>query len=352
MSKPASNPINNAMSASNSSSNSPTILQGFILPGLPQPLLTPNANPGYQKLRDAFTQVAKRIDELNPDVIMIYSTMWPSILGHQIQGRKKIEWTHVDDDFHDLGSIRYSFDMDADLAREICKNGETRGLQMKFVDYHGFPLDTGSVVALELINKNNKRPAVIVSSNIYADRAETVVLAKACRDALKEQNKTAVAIVVSTLSNRLHQTVIDPKDDKINSLKDNEWNQKVLEFLSKGRLEDVAQLSRQIQKEARVKKVNNFKPMWWLSSVMGPHNRYTGEVLAYEAVYGTGSAVVSLTPAAEAARDLEFDEDSPDHYMGERNVLASAGGAGSGAQGMSSQTLNAGAAEDDVEDGQ
>lgn len=313
------------------------ILKGFVLPGLPQPLLTPDANPGYKKLRQAFDKVGEEIEILNPDVILIYSTMWASILGHQIQAREVIEWTHVDDDFHDLGSIPYKFHMDSSLAKSIAHYGEQRGLQMRATDYHGFPLDTGSVVALKLINPKNKFKSVIFSSNIYADRAETVVLAKAAADALKEQGKKAVAIIISTLSNRLHQELINPKDDKINSLKDNEWNLKILEFLGKGRLEDVAQLSRQIQKEARVKKVNNFKPLWWLSTLMGAHNRYQGEVLAYETVYGTGSAVIGLTPTEHAARDLEFDEDSPENFAGERNVLSS-----TESQGMSSQTLDAG----------
>ncbi len=321
------------------------ILKGFVLPGLPQPLLTPNANPGYAKLRQAFDQVAAEIEVLKPDVILIYSTMWPSVLGHQVQAREVCEWVHVDEEFHDLGSIPYKFTMDSKLAKAIVAAGTKRGLHMKSVDYHGFPIDTGSVVAMKLVNPGQKIPAVIFSSNMYADRAETVVLGKAVLDGLKEQNKKAVAIIVSTLSNRLHAKFIDPKDEKIHSLKDQEWNQKILEFLGKGRLEDVAQLSRQIHKEARVKKVNNFKPFWWLSTVMGPHNRYKGEVLAYEPVYGTGSAVIGLEPTEYAARDLEFDEDSPDVYGGERNVLADAAGVG----GMSSQSTNPGFQDEDVQ---
>ncbi len=311
------------------------ILKSYVLPGLPQPLLTPHANPGYQKIRSAFDQVKNEIENLNPDVLVVYSTMWPSILGHQIQCREFLEWTHVDEEFHDLGSIHYKMKMDSLLGKEYVQQGKARGLQMKVVDYHGFPVDTGTVVAHQLVNPDNKFPMVVVSSNIYADRAETVVLGKAGADALRLQNKKAVAIIVSSLSNRLHPQFIDPKDDKINSLKDQEWNLKIIEFLEQGRLEDVAQLSRQIHKEARVKKVGNFKPFWWLSSIMGAHNRYQGQVLAYEALYGVGAAVVGLTPAQFAARDLEFDEDSPDVYTGERNVLADD-------HSMSSQTLNPG----------
>lgn len=326
------------------------ILKAFVMPGLPHPLLCPETHAGYHRLRQAFEKAGQEIEDLRPDVLLIYSTMWPSVLGHQVQARAVCEWTHVDEEFHDLGSIPYRVQMDSELARDIVEAGVKRGLHMKSVDYHGFPIDTGSVVTMKLANRGQKIPAVILSSNIYADRAETVVLGKAVLDGLKAQNKKAVAIVVSTLSNRLHSKFISPEDEKIHSLKDQEWNLKILEFLEKGRLEDVAQLSRQIQKEARVKKVNNFKPFWWLSSVMGAHNRYQGEVLAYEAVYGTGSAVIGLTPAASAARDLEFDEDSPEVYTGERNVLADTGLNGgmvsgeafSGSQGMSSQTLNAG----------
>lgn len=314
------------------------ILKAFVLPGLPQPLLTPDAHPGYRKLRNAFEKAASEIEALKPDVLLIYSTMWPSVLGHQVQARSLCEWVHVDEEFHDLGSIPYRFQMDSKLAGAIVEAGTQRGLHMKAVNYHGFPIDTGSVVAMKLVNPDQKIPAVIFSSNMYADRAETIVLGKAVVESLKAQNKKAVAVIVSTLSNRLHSRFITPEQEKIHSLKDQEWNQKILEFLSKGRLEDVAQLSRQIHREARVKKVNNFKPFWWLSAVMGAHNRYQGEVLAYEPVYGTGSAVIGLTPTEYAARDLEFDEDSPEVFSGERNVLADA----SQMNGMSSQTLNPG----------
>src|SRR6185312_5897764 len=174
---------------------------------------------------------------------------------------------------------------------------------------------------LKLINPNNRLPAVIVSSNIYSDRAETLVLGKAGRDALEKSGKKAIAISITSLSNRLHDHFVDPKDDRINSLKDQEWNQKFLEFLAAGRLEDVSQLSRQFHKEARVNKVANFKPFWWLAAIMGQTNLYAGEVLEYQPIYGSGAAVIGLTPSPRAARDLEFDESDPETFAGERNVL-------------------------------
>lgn len=301
--------------------HSKNILKGFVLPGLPHILLAPDQNPGWMKVRKSFDLVKQSIDELNPDVLLVYSTYWPSVLGHQVLTRPMSEWVHVDDQFHALGSIPYKIKGDEELGNKIVSQCKERGLYAKSVNYNGFPIDTGAVVVHQLVNKDNKRPMIVVSSNVYSDRAETVVFGKAARDAIEVSGKTAVAIVVTSLSNRLHSDIVEPKDDRIHSLKDHEWNQKFLEFMAEGRLEDASQLSRQFHREARVHKVANFKPFWWLSAVMGQNNLYTGEVLSYEPIYGTGAAVVGLSPSHKAARDLEFDENDPEVYKGERNVL-------------------------------
>lgn len=310
------------MSEESQSENYNPILESFMVSGLPHILLCPEKNPGWQKVRRAMDEVAKQIESLDPDVILVYSTYWSSVIGHQLQARKVAKWTLVDEVFHDLGSLPYELHFDSELADLYNQENKNRGLQSRTVDYEGFPIDTGSVVALNLLDPMGKRKAVVVSSNIYSDRAETIVLGKAARAALEKSGKTAVAVVVSSLSNRLLPLEFDPANDHIFSQKDEEWNRKLLEYLEEGRLEDVSQLSRQVHKEARVQKVNNFKPFWWLAAVSGQHNRYKGEVLAYEAIQGTGAAVVGLSAAHVAAQDLEYDEDDPENYAGERNVLS------------------------------
>ena len=300
----------------------PAPIRALIVPGLPQPLLAPEQNEGWGRLRRGFEAAREEIAASGADLLIVYSTMWPSIIGHQIQADPRPTWVHVDELFHDLGSIPYQFRMDPAFAEAWSEAAKARGLQSRTVAYHGFPIDTGSVVALKLLNPNNELPAVICSSNVYADRAETLVFGKACRDAIEQQGRRAVVVVVMTLSNRLFTDFIDPKDDHVHSLKDDEWNRKILEFLEQGRLEDTAQLSREIQKQIRVRKVVNFKPLWWLSAVMGQHNRYQGKVHAYAPIYGTGGAVVSLVPTERGIGDKEYDEEDVDRFKGDRDVLS------------------------------
>lgn len=295
---------------------------GALVTGLPHPLLVPGSNPGYGRLATAFGAAWDRLREAGADVLVVYSTMWPSVIGHQVVADPEPTWVHVDELFHELGSMPYRFRVDAELAHAIVASGRQRGLTMRDVAYSGFPIDTGSVVALKLLTPHNEVPAVILSSNVYADRAETIVLGKAVADAVRGLGRRPAAIVVSSLSNRLFTDFIDPAEDHIHSPKDDEWNRKLLEFLAAGRLEDAAQLSRVIQQQIRVKKVVNFKPFWWWSAAMGAHNRYDGVVHAYEPIMGTGAAVVSLIPKADGVGDKEFDEDDVERWQGDRGVIA------------------------------
>jgi reactive intermediate/imine deaminase len=296
-----------------------TLVGGFIVPGMPHPLLAPQKNAGWQNIRDSFAKLRDKIASLDAELLVLYSTQWPSVIGHQIQADPEPHWVHVDPEWHELGDMPYDFRIDAEFAKHYQRCAEKRGLHARTVAYQGFPIDTGSIVALKLLNPDNARQATIVSCNMYADRAETLVLGKAARDAIDESGKRTVAVAVSAFSNRLHTQPMEAKDDHISSLKDDEWNRKILQFLAEGRLEDVSQLARQFTREANAD--NKFKAIWWLASLMGQHNSYQGQVHAYEAIWGTGAGVVSLEPASIASGEQEFDEDDVEFYGGDRNVL-------------------------------
>src|ERR1051326_4545272 len=119
------------------------VIASFVLPYMPHPLLVPDANPAYRRLRDAYGEVRQRITDLKPDLLLIYSTQWPSVIGHQVQTDPAPEWTYVDQEWHELGSIPYKFRMDAAFGQAYIAAGQTRGLEMRTVDYTGFPFATG-----------------------------------------------------------------------------------------------------------------------------------------------------------------------------------------------------------------
>lgn len=297
------------------------VVRGLVVPGKPHPLLAPEQNEGWHSLRDSFDRVRRELESVEADLLLVYSTQWLSVIGHQVQADPEPEWVHVDQEWHALGSMPYRFRMDADFGAAYAAAARARGLHARTVAYRGFPIDTGTVVALKLLNPDNRLPASVVSCNMYADRAETLVLGKAAADALKRTGKRAVAVAVTALSNRHFTRVLDPAEDRIHSLKDDEWNRKILEILGEGRLEDVSQLARQFSTQANGDQ--KMKAIWWLAAVMGQSNSYEGHVYDYQAVWGTGAALVGLTPSATAASTLEFDEEDVEVFGGDRGVLDS-----------------------------
>jgi len=293
---------------------------GLIAPGKPQILLAPEQNAGWQSMRDSFAKARRAIEALDPDLLLIYSTQWPSIIGHQMQADPNPKWRLVDQDFHALGTMHYDLRMDEEYAHAYESCAKARGLTARTVAYRGFPVDTGTIVALQLLNPDNAIPAGVVSCNMYADRGETIVLGKAAVDAVKQTGRRAVAIAVTALSNRMWTEWIEPSEDRIHSRKDDEWNRKLLELLEEGRLEDVSQLARQFTSQAHAD--SKLKAIWWLSACLGENNDFRGEVFDYQAVWGTGAALVGLTPDTAKGLDLEYDEDGTEFYKGDRNVLS------------------------------
>ena len=285
-----------------------SILRAFIVSGQPHPYLAPEKNDGWASLRRSFEAVGKEIARSGAELMLVYSTQWFSVIGHLFQIDPKPSWTLVDQNWYEFGEIPYEFRVDPEFGKLYCRICKEHGMQAATVAYHGFPVDTGTVVALKLLNPDNAVPASMVSCNIYAEREETRALGFAARAAIEAYGKKTIVVCVTNLSNRYEVADIDPANDRISSQKDDEWNRKILEMLGEGRLEDVAQVARDFAREANADM--GFKAIWWLGAVMGEHNKYDGKVWDYQPVWGTGNAIVELTPNERKQIDWEkeFDE--------------------------------------------
>lgn len=283
------------------------IEKAYIVPGQPHIYLAPDRNPGWASLRQSYEAVGREIAKSGAELLLVYSTQWFSVIGHLFQVDPQPEWTLVDQNWYEFGEIPYEFRIDPKFGELYCSIVRERGMQASTVNYHGFPVDPGTVVALKLLNPGNAIPASVVSCNIYAERDESRALGFAGREAIERYGRKTIVVCVTNLSNRYEVGEIDPAKDRISSAKDDEWNRKILEMFGEGRLEDVAQVAREFGREANADM--GFKAIWWLAALMGEHNRYDGRVWDYQPVWGTGSAIVELTPSTkELDFEKEFDE--------------------------------------------
>ena len=283
------------------------IQRAYIVPGQPHILLAPEKNKGWASLKRSYEQLGREIERSGAELMLLYSTQWFSVIGHLFQVDPKPKWTLVDQNWYEFGEIPYEFRIDPKFGELYCQICREHGMQAATVNYHGFPIDTGTVVALKLLNPNNAVPASVVSCNIYAERDESRALGFAARAAIEQYGKKTIVVCVTNFSNRYEVADVDPPHDRISSAKDDEWNRKLLEMLGEGRLEDVAQVAREFAREANADM--GFKAIWWLAALMGENNKYDGRVVDYQPVWGTGAAIVELTPSdKELEFEKEFDE--------------------------------------------
>jgi 2-aminophenol/2-amino-5-chlorophenol 1,6-dioxygenase alpha subunit len=270
------------------------VSKAYMVTGLPHILLAPEKSPGWGRLHAAYQRVREDIERQDADIILYFSTQWLSILGYTFQADPEPEWLHVDQDWHELGSIPYRFKIDASFAKTYAREVDALGYKTKLVNYRGFPIDTGTIVAQKLLNPGNRLPAAIVSCNMYSEKDETTRVGQAAARALQTSGKRAIVVLVSSLSHRFHTEPINPSDDRIHSRKDDEWNRKVIDMLAAGEVENVAQTVREFARQANGDQ--KFKGMWWLNGLLGQTNHFEGEIFAYEPVWGTGAVLAGLKP--------------------------------------------------------
>jgi 2-aminophenol/2-amino-5-chlorophenol 1,6-dioxygenase alpha subunit len=264
------------------------IVGAYIVPGLPH-LTSTKQVESWEAIRRGLRQAGEQIRNLRPDVLVLYSTQWISVLGHSFQTNPHPHGLHVDDNWYDLGDFPFDLHVDAALSARAAEIAAVSGLATKTVNYEGFPVDTGTLVALRFVNPDNSIPIVVVSCNIYAGQEDSLTLGKAVGQAVRESGKRAVIIACTGLSGRFFTEEIDPQTDRVSRSEDDRWNRRVLGLIEQGKNAEVLALSGEYAQAAAADM--GFKAFAWLMGVLGTPTS-SGKILAYGPLWGTGAAVV------------------------------------------------------------
>ena len=264
------------------------IQQAYLVPGLPH-LVSDKAVESWEALRRALRQAGERVKALRPEVLVLYSTQWISVLGHSFQTNPNPKGLHVDENWYEMGDFPFDLRVDAMLGTRAAEVASSLGLATKTVNYEGFPLDTGTLVALRFLNPDSVIPVAVVSCNIYAGQEDSLKLGRAMQQAIEESGKRAVAVACTALSGRFFTEEIDPGADRLSRAEDDVWNRRILDLIAQGKNAEVLTLSSEYAQAAVADM--GFKAFAWLMGVLGTPATQ-GNVLAYGPIWGTGAAVV------------------------------------------------------------
>lgn len=263
------------------------IVGSALVPGMPH-LLSAEKSPAWQSLRDGMRRLEEAISATGADTLMIYSTQWMSVLGNSFQCQANPRGVHVDENWHEWGDLKFDFKSEVALAKS-CAEYVGKSFPVKLVDYDCFPVDTGTIVALELLNQNRKLPVVAVSSWVYADGEKTATIGHGMRAAAEDSGRRVFALGVSSLSQRYFTDEIDPATDKISNADDERAIAGLMGRLEGGDLAGACALLPELNKVLPLDMGGN--ALQWLRGVTGTKPA-VGRVLGFGPIWGTSNAVV------------------------------------------------------------
>lgn len=285
------------------------IIGGWLAPHPPHlvygenpPQNEPKSRGGWEQLRWAYEACRAKIKEQKPDVILVHSPHWQTVVGHHVLCVPKLTGLSVDPIFPHLFRYNFSMDVDCELARAIHDEGKSSGLTMKKMENPEFRVDYGTIVTLHMMNPNWDIPVVGISANnspyFYDDdtaQGEMERLGEATKRAIEKTGRKAILAASVTLSH-LHfpkepnpDLPEDMSREHIFSQAQYEWDMRVIDLLRKGDLEGYQKVLPQFMSETFAE-VKAGSLTWMLSALGNP--KIPAKFHGYGTVIGTGNAVM------------------------------------------------------------
>lgn len=283
------------------------IVAGVLAPHPPHlvygenpPQNEPRSECGWENLRWAYERCRKSILKLKPDVLLVHSPHWMTVVGHHVLGVDRFKGLSVDPIFPHLFRYHYDMKVDVPLSLAIAEAGKKHGLLTKVMKNPDFRIDYGTICSLHLINPAWDIPVVSISSNnspyYFSNEVGQEQMAKlgaATREAIEASGKRAVLLASNSMSHRHFTSEPEiPEDmshEHIYHHGQYLWDMKMLSLMKAGKAKEMLAVLPEFIDMASAE-VKAGALAWMLSALETP--TYPAIVHGYGSVIGTGNAIV------------------------------------------------------------
>lgn len=181
-----------------------TIELSMLVPHVPS-ICHEDQVPDFQSdMVAGMKDLAKEIQQISPDVIVLVSCHWPSTFFHYVDCTPDHKGILTAIEAPDLiKDVPYHYPGDADLANELVKAGQSAGLQVQGVNDPYYIWDYGSVVPLRYLVPNEDIPVINLSVTLAASLDETYQWGQEIAKVLRKSDKKVVFISSGALSHNL-----------------------------------------------------------------------------------------------------------------------------------------------------
>ena len=299
------------MSLNQGSVGSGKIVLGALAPHPPHlvyaenpPQNEPRSEGGWETLRWGYEKLRANIAAKKPDVLIVHSPHWMTVVGHHLLGLPKFRGLSVDPIFPHLFRFEYDIKVDVELSHLIAEEGNKSGMTMKIMRNPDFRIDYGAITSCFLSRPEFDLPIVSISSNnspYYfsneVGQEQMKHLGEVTRRAVERSGKRAVLLASNSLSHRHFVTEPEiPEDMSFEHIYHHGqylWDMEMLRLMKAGKSRQLIDSLPEFMDMASAE-VKAGALTWMLSALGFPE--YAAEVHAYGSVIGTGNAVVEWNP--------------------------------------------------------
>jgi 2-aminophenol/2-amino-5-chlorophenol 1,6-dioxygenase beta subunit len=148
------------------------ILAGFLAPHPPHLVYSenparnePRSTGGWEVLRWAYERCREKVKAWQPDVIVVHSPHWMTIVGHHFLCVSRLQGVSVDPIFPHFFRYHYEMEVDVELANACYEEARHEGLVAKKMTNPNFRVDYGTIVSLHMLNPDWHIPVLGISAN-------------------------------------------------------------------------------------------------------------------------------------------------------------------------------------------
>lgn len=285
------------------------ILGGWLAPHPPHLVYAENplqnearSTGGWESLRWAYEHCREKIERQKPDVILVHSPHWQTVVGHHLTCVPSLDGVSVDPIFPHLFRYKFKMQIDTELASAIADEANTLGIYAKLMRNPMFRVDYGTIVSLHMMNPRWDIPVVGISANnspyFFDDdvaQEEMCKLGEATQRAIEKTGRRAVLAASCTLSH-LHfsrepnpELPEDMSREHVFSNAQYQWDVRMINLLRKGDLDSFFKIMPEFMREAFAE-IKAGSLTWMLSAMGMP--RIPAKLHGYGTVIGTGNAVM------------------------------------------------------------
>ena len=167
----------------------------------------PISEGGWETLRWGYNRLARKLESLDYDAIVVFTPHWQTYVGTHFLGLPRFSSKSVDPIFPNIFRYNYDLQVDVELSEAMCEKAAEAGLITRMMRNPDFRVDYGTITSCHMLNPKWDKPIITISSNrnthYYSPEVmieQALALGKACREAIEESGKRVVLVSSHSLS--------------------------------------------------------------------------------------------------------------------------------------------------------